>query len=158
DEDRQYRQTLLVLTNRRFLSQSLSSESQAWNLSDIDHIKTKDRSGLGTLELLGTDRRLAIWHYTIAHGPAALVLCDRSDDKKSQRPKTPGHAEEDAPEAEEPEERVNTGALLRLYEFARPHLKWIVIACLLSITAAVAEAMAIEIIRPLTNLLRNAAD
>ena len=74
DNQRLYRSTLLVLTNRRFLSSAAATSVQEWSLADIDTLKTKDRAGLGTLELLGPDRRLAVWHYTIAQGPSALVF------------------------------------------------------------------------------------
>ena len=85
DHERFYRPTLLVLTTRRFLSCSAASGSQDWSLDNIDKLKTKDRAGLGTLELLGFDQRLAVWHYTIAQGPAALVLGDRFEDIKANR-------------------------------------------------------------------------
>ena len=40
DSDRFYRATLLVLTNRRFLSNSGEAGVHAWDLSEIEKLKT----------------------------------------------------------------------------------------------------------------------
>ena len=157
DHERFYRPTLLVLTTRRFLSCSAASGSQDWSLDNIDKLKTKDRAGLGTLELLGFDQRLAVWHYTIAQGPAALVLGDRFEDIKANRTTLKRDDEEDAPEAEERESPPNTMALLRLLPFARPHFYWMVVSFLLSMTAAVAALMTIDLTEPLVDHLNSVA-
>ena len=153
DRERFYRTTLLVLTNRRFLSHSQVSGIQEWPIADVDKLRTKDRGGLGTLELLGHDRRLAIWHYTIAQGPSALVLGDRFDEQRAIRSPTQPLEEEDVPEAEEHEPPPDTMALLRLWQFAKPHFGWMVVAFALSMTATIATALTVMVIRNLTNLL-----
>jgi ATP-binding cassette subfamily B protein len=155
DRDRFYRTTLLVLTNRRLLSQSAADDVHEWPLPDIDKIKTKDRAGLGTLELLGADRRLAIWHYTIAQGPSALILGDRFDDLKAHRVMSRPVEEEDIPEAEEHEPPPNTMALFRLWQFARPHIGWMMVALAMSLTASIAEVKTIEMTEPLVDMLKS---
>lgn len=153
DRDRYYRTTLLVLTNRRFLSVSSATGLQEWALGDIDKLKTKDRGGLGTLELLGHHRQLALWHYTIAQGPSALVLGDRFDELKAIRPSPQAIEEDDVPEAEEHEPPPDTLALLRLWQFAKPHFHWMVIAFVLSLAATIATVFTVMVTRQLTDLL-----
>ncbi len=153
DHDRFYRTTLLVLTNRRFLSQSQSKENQEWPLADVDKLKTKDRAGLGTLELLGLTERLAVWHYTIAQGPSALIMGDRFEDLKTNRTASKPVEEEDVPKAEEHEPPPDTASLLRLWQFAQPHIGWMLVALAMSLTASIAEVKTIEMTKPLVKLL-----
>ncbi len=156
DSNRFYRKTLIVLTNRRFLSHSAESGFQEWALSEIDKIKTKDRGGLGTLELTGATRRLAVWHYTIAQGPSALILGDRFEDQKSHRAISTEVVEDDEiPEPEDHESIPDTTALLRLWQFARPHAFWMIVALSMTLTAAIAEVKTIEMTKPLVDLLKN---
>lgn len=154
DEQRRYRKTLLVLSNQRFFS-STGDEVRDWPLADVDKLRTKDRGGLGTLELLGQDRRLGFWHYTIAQGPAALVVGDRFDDLKMGRVARKASDEDEAPESEEHEPPPNTMALFRLWQFARPHAFWMFIAFLLSLTATIAEVETAKMTKPLVNLLKD---
>jgi ATP-binding cassette, subfamily B, bacterial len=155
DSDRFYRSTLLVLSDRRILSQSTTGALQEWPLAEIEKIKTHDRAGLGTIELLGANRRIAVWHYTIAQGPSALVFGDRFDDLKSHRVMSKTVEDEDVPEAEEHEPPPNTMALLRLWRFARPHFGWMVVAFALSLTATIAEVETARLTIPLIKLLEN---
>ncbi len=155
DHQRLYRATLLVLTNRRFLSSSAATGVQEWSLADIDKLKTKDRAGLGTLELLGTDHRLAVWHYTIAQGPSALVLGDRFEERKAGHTLARKADDDDVPEAEEHEAPPNTIALFRLWQFARPHARWMSIAFVLSLTATVAAVETAKMTKPLMDLLKD---
>ncbi|MBS0202574.1 MAG: ABC transporter ATP-binding protein [Planctomycetes bacterium] len=152
DEQRQYRMSLLALSQHRFFC-STHAEVRDWPLAEIDKLRTKDRGGLGTLELLGTDRRLGFWHYTIAQGPAALVVGDRFEDLKAGRDARKQIEEDDVPEGEESESPPNTLALFRLWQFARPHAFWMFIAFVLSLAATVAAVETAKVIRPLTNLL-----
>jgi ATP-binding cassette subfamily B protein len=156
DQERFYRTTLLVLTNRRFFSHSAVAGVQEWNLSEIDKLKTKDRAGLGILELLGVDRRLAVWHYTIAQGPSALILGDRFDELKLNRSESRSTADdEEIPEAEERDSIPDTSSLLRLWPFAKPHFFWMLAAMLMSMTASIAEVKTIQMTKPLVRLLKS---
>ena len=154
DEQRRYRTTLLVLTQRHFFSTSGDS-ARRWALETIDKLRTKDRGGLGTLELLGPDRRLGFWHYTIAQGPAALVMGDRFEDLKAGRSNTATSEDEDVPEAEEHEPPPNTMALFRLWQFAQPHAFWMFIAFVLTLTATIAAVETAKMTEPLTDLLKD---
>lgn len=152
DDRRQYRKTLLVLTDLRFIA-CTTDGTQDWPLANVEKIRTKDRGGLGTIELLGAERRLADWHYTIAQGPAALVLGDRFDDFKAARTISQGRDEDDIPEPEEQQAPPSTMALFRLWQFARPHSKWIFIAFALSLTATIADVETTRLYEPLVDLL-----
>ena len=154
DEHRKYRTTLLVLSDHHVFS-STSDGVRSWGLDSIDKLRTKDRGGLGTLELLGIDRRIGFWHYTIAQGPSALVMGDRFDELKAGRARTLIVDDEEIPEAEEHEAPPNTMALFRLWQFARPHAFWMFIAFLLSLTATIAAVETAKMTEPLTDLLKN---
>ena len=157
DRERFYRKTLLVVTNQRLMRHSLTTGVQQWPLSDIDNLKTKDRGGLGSLELLGPDRRLALWHYTIAQGPSALILSDRFDELKLIRHPIVTEAD-DIPEAEEHEPPPNTASLFRLWAFARPHFGLMLIALVMSLTSSIAEVYTIKTVAPLFDQLREVND
>jgi ATP-binding cassette subfamily B protein len=152
DEQRRYKTTLLALSDRRLFSSTVET-ARDWPLAVIDSLRTKDRGGLGTLELLGTDRRLGFWHYSIAQGPAALVLGDRFEDIKIGRSSRRPVDEDEIPAGEEHEAAPNTMALFRLWQFARPHAFWMFIAFVLSLTATIAAVETAKMARPLTNLL-----
>ena len=151
DDQRKYRTTLLALSDRRMFS--ADGQVRDWTLTEIDKLRTKDRGGLGTLELLGSDHRLGFWHYTIAQGPAALILGDRFEDLKAGRATRKLREEEEIPEGEEHEPPPDTMALFRLWQFARPHAFWMFIAFLLSLSATVASIATGILTRPLSNLL-----
>jgi len=152
DDQRYYRTTLLALSDRRFFC-STPEATRDWPLSDIDKLRTKDRGGLGTLEILAPASRLGFWHYTIAQGPAALVLGDRFDELKEGRAARKSLDEDDVPEAEETEAPPSTMALFRLWQFARPHAFWMFLAFVLSLTATIAEVETTKLTAPLVDLL-----
>lgn len=152
DPHQNYRDTLVVLTTHRLLCLGKGDPTpQSWPLNEITRIKTKDQSGLGTLEVLGEHQRLAWWHYTITHGPAALVLADRLEELKAGRPVRTRTEEDDAPEAEEQAAPPNTLALFRLWDFAKPYAGWMFLALLVSIAAAKAGLVPLQLIRPMTD-------
>lgn len=153
DEHRRFRNTLLVLTNRRLVAQPAEANgeaSRAWPLTEIDRLKLRDRSGLGTLEILGPTSLLTVWHYTIEHGPAALILLDRFEDLKAGRsgPLIPDD-EQDVPEPEAQEPPPNTMALFRLWQFAKPHSGWMLLALVLMLIATWASILPILFTDPL---------
>lgn len=155
DEHRRFRKTLLVLTNQRLLAQSAESHAEPlkfWPLAEIDKLKLHDRSGLGTLEVLGHTRLLTVWHYTIEHGPAALILVDRFEDLKAGRrgPQLPDD-EMDVPEPEVQEPPPNTAALFRLWQFAKPHSVWMAVALILMLVGTAASILPYMFTKPLVD-------
>ena len=53
---------------------------QSWTLAPKLALRAHDRSGVGTLELVDSQGRLAIWRYTISRSTAVGQLIDRFDD------------------------------------------------------------------------------
>lgn len=160
DTERKFRSTYTVLTNRRLFNIAAAGEDrpkQSWPLSQVVKIKTRDRSGLGTLEALGADSRLAVWYYTIAQGPAVLVLIDRFEEQRATAAPVDAIEEPEPPEAEVNEPPPNTYALFRLSRFARPHWHWVILAFTLTLTASVSsilpaylsESLVDDVLKPL---------
>ncbi len=154
DQQRNFRNTLIVLTSRQILAQPANSQlpSETWPLDDVSRLKLRDRAGLGAFDILGHEGRLAVWHYTVEHGPAALILVDRFEDLKAGRtgPQLPDD-ELDIPEAEAPEPPPNTKALFRLWRFAKPHSHWMLLAFVLSLVATVASILPVLFTEPLVD-------
>lgn len=153
DEERRFRNTLLVLTNRRLVAQPAEANgeaTQSWLLTDVDRLKIRDRAGLGTLEILGHQKLITVWHYTIEHGPAALILVDRFDDLRAGRsgPQLPDD-EQDIPEPEAQEPPPNTLALFRLWQFAKPHSLWMLISLALMLVGTAAGILPYIFTKPL---------
>lgn len=146
DTERRFRSTYTVLTNQRLFNVAANGDDKdipSWPLSRVAKIKTRDRSGLGTLEALGEHSRLAVWYYTIAQGPSVLVLIDRFEELRANAAATAASApdEPEPPEAETSEPPPNTFALFRLSRFARPHWHWVILAFVLTLTASVSSIL-----------------
>jgi ATP-binding cassette subfamily B protein len=155
DGERRFRASYVVLTPQRLLSVAAETAEQngavSFALSDVAKLKTRDRAGLGTLEVIGADRRLAEWHYTFGQGPAVLVLMDRFEDFKAGRTEPAREADVEAPEAEVAEPPPSTMALFRLVEFVRPQAKWVALALALSLAAALGTIVPRGLSKPLVN-------
>jgi ATP-binding cassette subfamily B protein len=159
DSERRFRTSHLALTDRRLLTVAVDGETHGLPLADVVKLKTRDRAGLGTLEALGHDRRLAVWHYTFAQGPAILVLMDRFEDLKAGRAGPVIRDDEpEPPEAEATEPPPNTMALLRLWAFVRPQFPWVAIAFVLSLIAAVGTIVPRNLTEPLIDGLTGYQD
>lgn len=53
---------IVVLTDRRLLSKG--DEWASWNFEAVSELTLKDRAGLASLELMGRERRLAVWRFS----------------------------------------------------------------------------------------------
>ncbi len=84
-----YARGLLVLTDRQLIDVGPTEPATAkrdpskvppcrcWPLATIKDLRAKEQAGVGALELLGPDRLLARWRYTIGRAPLAHHLADR---------------------------------------------------------------------------------
>jgi ATP-binding cassette subfamily B protein len=126
--DQHYAAGLLVLTNQRLLSSPLSrgdgeSAPTSWSaipISTIRQLILRDRGGLGTLEVLGIDRRLGVWYYTIACAESAKQFLDTWTEVKSgQLRPLPDEPAQQESEGFEPAGDASLGSLLRLIGFVR---------------------------------------
>jgi ATP-binding cassette, subfamily B, bacterial len=97
----QYRQGLIVLTNRRLISieptgkdggahkSSSRWQNQSWFLTPGITMRTKEQAGVGTLELIGPTNRLAHWRYTLKHSTTARRFVERIDGARKGLPPPP---------------------------------------------------------------------
>jgi ATP-binding cassette, subfamily B, bacterial len=84
-----YAPALVVLSNRRILAEATDSHEgngspesgrnpwQTWRLDSGVTFRCGEHAGVGTLDLLGTDGRLAHWRYTAALSPLAEKFVQR---------------------------------------------------------------------------------
>jgi ATP-binding cassette subfamily B protein len=86
-----FAESLVLLTDRRFLHVTRPAPAgqdrdrdrdgggpwQAWAVHPGMQLRAHDRAGIGTLDLVDSERRLASWRYTLARGPAVGRLVDR---------------------------------------------------------------------------------
>jgi len=52
---------------------------RSWPLSEVKALRAKEQAGVGVLELLGTEKLLARWRFTIGRAPLAHHLADQCD-------------------------------------------------------------------------------
>ena len=75
DNNLQFKPFLLLVSNRRILAKPQhESTLQAWDLRKGLTLLRTDHAGVGTLELVAGDTRLASWRYTLSQNSAAQRL------------------------------------------------------------------------------------
>src|SRR5690606_21693601 len=73
DESLRFAEGLLALTDRRLLARGAGEAAwQAWPLDPACSLRHHDHAGVGTLELVDANGRLALWRYTIGHHATML--------------------------------------------------------------------------------------
>ena len=144
---------LLVLTQRRLLACAAPGAPwQAWPLSPAMTLRHYDHAGVGSLELLDAHARLAQWRYTMAQQSAALRLIARYEQQREGRAadepgSRPAHA---APQAgSEPHAPPSTWALLRLWRFAVPYRRQLLIGFTLTLLSTAASLVPPYLTMPL---------
>src|SRR5262249_15991984 len=112
----------------------------SWPLSEELTLKTRDRAGLGTLELHGPMGSLAEWRYTVTRSAAAQQLVRRFDIYRLGEDAEDDDLDEiEAPEAEEGVRATSTRALFRLWRFARPRIGFIILGFVLTVSSTAAS-------------------
>jgi ATP-binding cassette subfamily B protein len=166
-----YRESLLVLTDRRLLQgepvegSTTAREWREWPLEPGQTLQARDRSGLGTLDLFGPSGRLAHWRYTIGRSVAASQLAGRfTDFLRDGKIKVERPAEFTCPVCggELPSEQATcpvcepatpppTSSLLRLARFARPRAGAIALGFFLTLASTAAGLVPPYMSVPLLN-------
>ena len=142
DQDLKFSDGLIVITNRHLLARDAGSKDwQEWPLRDGLKLDHHDHAGVGSLELVDGNGRLATWRYTLARNLAALRVIAEFDlhrdsvvsGKPVERPsedvcpkcKAPLPPGEDECPVCNRESTVSpsTWTLFRLWRFARPY-RW----------------------------------
>ena len=142
DDRLRFASGVVAVTGRRLLARAAGAGTwQEWPLAAGLEVRHHDQAGVGTLELVDGQGRLAAWRYTLAHNLAALRLIAefdlhrdsiagggpvlRSTDDfcpKCKAPIPPG--EDECPVCNrESTVAPSTRTLFRLWRFARPY-KW----------------------------------
>ncbi len=145
-----YTEGLVLLTDRRVLSaealptgdanavpDTSDAAWQSWPLAEVTNLRSKERNGLGTLELLGSSSRLAYWRYTNGRAVAAHDFVRRFDAVRRGLPVEAAEQEE-LEFAAPPPEPVSTRALLRLAQFARHRAGLVLLGFVLTVATTAA--------------------
>jgi ATP-binding cassette subfamily B protein len=126
-------------------------------LAEAASLAIHDKGGLGHLEVLGHQQRLAHLNYTLGHAAEVHELLVTFDEvRKGTFTPTQGHfvAAADAaqiPEAEEQALAANVGSLFRLFRFARQRVGAIVLGMILTLATTGFGLVAPGLTWPLTD-------
>ena len=164
---------LICLTERALSALSPEGVWQSWPLSSDLTLKLSDHAGVATLDVLSPQGRLACWRFTLAQNPAALRLVRQLDSlREKQRleagavtpPKetaedqhvcpvcwTPLPPDQDECPACYSENLTSpsTWTLLRLWRFARPYKKELLIGFVLTLLGTAATLVPPYLTMPL---------
>jgi ATP-binding cassette subfamily B protein len=168
DDRLQFASGLVAVTERRLLARAPGHEAwQEWPLAAALEIRHHDQAGVGTLELVDTQGRLAAWRYTLAHNLAALrVIAEfdlhrdslasgkavlRSTEDLCPKCKAPIPPGEDECPICNRESTVapSTWTLFRLWRFARPYRWQLLSGFLLTLAATAAQLVPPYLTMPL---------
>ena len=133
---------LVALTDRRLLALQPGGQWCEWTLSDPAlRLQLSDHSGVGTLDLVGAEGRLARWRYTLASQPAALRLLklfgQRENGVVAEATAEPDGDDLASPDAEL-QTPPSTWVLLRLGRFAKPYRKQLIAGFVLTLISTAA--------------------
>ena len=130
---------LVVVTDRRLMSRAANSAWQSWDFRPGLALRHHDHAGVGHLELLDANGRLAIWRFTLGHNLHAIRLLDQfqiylASHVTGQPPALPeGHRCPTCKAPLEPDQDEcpictkvihtppSTWTLFRLWRFAKPY-------------------------------------
>jgi ATP-binding cassette subfamily B protein len=132
----------LVLTDRRLLALDAQGRVQEWLLEPGHTLRHQDHAGVGCIELLSPQRRLALWRFTMAQGAPSRAFLGAfeqlqarqsgqgqpSDDEPNACPRCGAALPPEGLDAEDclachsrQTAPPSTWVLLRLWRFARPY-------------------------------------
>ena len=168
DNRLQFADGLVIATNQRLLARAPGeTQWQHWPLHTGLKLNHLDHAGVGTLELLDAQGRLACWRYTLGHNLAALrVITEVEQQLESLRTGRPVERSQDefCPKCKAPLEPgqdecpicthetatpPSTWTLFRLGRFAKPY-KWQLLAgCLRALASTAASLVAPYLTMPL---------
>ena len=177
DEQLSFASGLICLTEQGLYALSPTGHWSAWPLnlpSSADlSLKLSDHAGVATLDLVTPAARLGRWHFTLAQNPSALRLVRQFDSLREQQRIAAG---EISPPQEAAEEQTlcpicwtplppdqdecpacysenltspSTWTLLRLWRFARPYKKELLIGFVLTLLGTAATLVPPYLTMPL---------
>ncbi|SIN78607.1 ATP-binding cassette, subfamily B [Singulisphaera sp. GP187] len=172
-----YGTSLLVLTDRRLLhgepaapddsrAAATSPHWQSWPITEDLTLRTRDRAGLGSLELVDPAGRLAYWRYTIGRNQSAHRFIERFDALARDGRDGPDSASETVcpscgavltsaqatcSACSSPSASKAASALLRLSQFARPRGWMIALGFMLTLASTAASLVPAALTEPLVD-------
>jgi ATP-binding cassette subfamily B protein len=168
DASLRYASGQLVVTDRRLLARTPGEGAwRDWSFRVGLLLTRNDHAGVGLFELLDDGRRLAVWRYTLGNDVAAQRLADHFDrelqasltgapPQLTQVPSCPRcgatlpEDDGDCPAcAEESLAPPSTGTLLRLWRFARPYKRQLLLGFVLTLASTAATLVAPYLTMPL---------
>ena len=159
---------LIVLTERRLLARAGGDLNwQSWPLAAGQRLEHHDHAGVGLLELVNDQGRVATWRYTLARNLAALRVItefdlhrdsrvsgqpvQRPDDENCPKCKAPIPPGEDECPICNREATVapSTWTLFRLWRFARPYRWQLFMGFILTLASTAAQLVPPYLTMPL---------
>ena len=150
--------TLVVLTDHRLLGTGFGGQDTdgAWGSWELDSglkLAVYDEVGVGILELVSPERRLAYWRYTSARAASASVLVRKFQEANEARATTPSNIggicpscgrqlaadETECPSCAPAAVAPVASSLMALAQFARPRLGWILLGLALTMAGTAAS-------------------
>ncbi|MDP5239387.1 ABC transporter ATP-binding protein [Uliginosibacterium sp. 31-16] len=149
---------LVLITASELLACTPEASWQSWPLRGTLALRHTDHAGVGCLELLDTNGRIAHWRFTLSQNLAALRVISEFERqtealRTGQAPKTPDEeicatckaplppGEDECPIcARELHEAPSTWTLFRLWRFAKPY-RWQLVAGFALMTGATAATL-----------------
>ncbi|MEJ7685724.1 MAG: ABC transporter ATP-binding protein [Variovorax sp.] len=141
DSELRFTSGLLALTDRRLLARDADGAWSEWPLAlPALALHLGDHAGVGALDLCDASGRLARWHYTLSHQPAALRLYKLFEQQSAGIAHATAATDTDDTFLAEPELQAppSTWVLLRLGRFARPYRKQLIAGFLLTLASTAA--------------------
>lgn len=178
DATLRYASGLLVLTDRRLLvwassaagdadSTAKTRPAETWSLPQADHeLAADERGGAGSLELVGSDRRVAVWRYTAGRASAAHRLVrmfdrvnggqTRGDDTGTVCPSCGELITSDdglCPNCSPASTTPPMSSLIRLLIFAKPVHKYMLVGFVLTLISSAVGLIPAYLVKPMTKIL-----
>jgi ATP-binding cassette subfamily B protein len=138
DAERRFANAALVLTAHRLLASDAARTAwQSWPIAGLS-LHASDHGGIGRIDLVDQDRRLATWWHTMAvHREAQALLAAFAAAQRGDAAAA-GDEEADADTPAPEEAAPSTWVLLRLARFARPYRGQLIAGFLLTLAATAA--------------------
>ena len=122
----------LLLINGDFLVWVDGTQCQSWLIQTELDLSHSDHAGVGCLRLQQGDTLLATWHYTLAVNPQALrLLAAFQNEQHASQTAFSLLSDEDAVDDKPP----STWTLLKLWRFARPYKKELLLGFILTLAS-----------------------
>ena len=158
---------LLLLTNQRLLSHDPDGQWREWKFQPGLKLHLHDHAGVGHLECVSPQERLAIWRFTLAHNLHAIKLVDQfqiylDSHLSGQPPVLPeGHRCPSCKAPLEPDQDEcpictkvihtppSTWTLFRLWRFAKPYQGQLLLGLILTLLGTAASMVPPYLTMPL---------